>query len=306
VTNGDVRTPFPDPVTRRARLREVLAAPELTLVPGVTDAFTARLAELAGFEVTYLSGAGFSVGALGLPDIGLASMTEVASHTARVCADFALPVIVDADTGYGTELNVFRTVRLLIAAGAAAVQLEDQAEGKKCGHLDGKRVVSRTEHLQRLQAAREASAGSGLVLVARTDARAPEGFAAALDRAVQYQESADVIFFEAPESLEEISTIARAIDKPLIFNLVANGRTPPVPMELLQELGYAMSIVPGLSIKTIAASVLHEMKRLRTGESWTELQQAMSSRAVFDLVGYQEWSARERRLQGTDKDESAP
>jgi 2-methylisocitrate lyase-like PEP mutase family enzyme len=227
-------------------LRERLSEKHLLLAPGVYDAFTALIAEQAGFEALYLTGAGIAYTRLGRPDIGLVTASEVADTLANICARVRLPVIVDADTGFGNALNVARTVRAFERAGAAAIQLEDQVTPKRCGHLDGKALVSATEMAGKLRAALDARKEA--LIVARTDAIAVEGLAPALERAERYLEAgADVLFVEAPRTLEEMQAVTQrfAGRAPLLANMVEGGKTPVLSVAELQGLGYAIAIFPG-------------------------------------------------------------
>lgn len=227
-------------------MRERLSEKHLLLAPGVYDAFTALIAEQAGFEALYLTGAGIAYTRLGRPDIGLVTASEVADTLANICARVRLPVIVDADTGFGNALNVARTVRAFERAGAAAIQLEDQVTPKRCGHLDGKALVSATEMAGKLRAALDARKEA--LIVARTDAIAVEGLAPALERAERYLEAgADVLFVEAPRTLEEMQAVTQrfAGRAPLLANMVEGGKTPVLSVAELQGLGYAIAIFPG-------------------------------------------------------------
>jgi 2-methylisocitrate lyase-like PEP mutase family enzyme len=233
----------------RARLQEDHAL----LCPGVYDAFSAALAAQAGFQALYLSGASIAYTQLGSPDIGLVSMTEVADVLRRICDRVALPVIVDADTGWGNALNVERTVRVFEQAGAAAIQLEDQTFPKRCGHLQDKTLIPLKEMAGKIRAA--VSVRREALIVARTDAIAVEGFDAALDRAEAYLEAgADVLFVEAPESRDQMDRIVArfAARVPLLANMVEGGRTPIASAGDLGALGYKVVIFPGGTVRALA------------------------------------------------------
>jgi 2-methylisocitrate lyase-like PEP mutase family enzyme len=279
----------------RTRLRALLTGPELVIAPGVYDGLSAHLVRAAGYPVAYLTGAG-TAAALGFPDVGLATQTELAQHAARIVEVLDVPLVVDADTGFGNELNTYRTVRELQRAGVAAIQLEDQGDHRRCGHLAGKSVVDAAVFEAKLAAALEAREDPDLVLIARTDARAPEGFDAALLRAKRYRAAgADMIFFEAPESLEEIERVAGEVEGPLMFNVVARGKTPPVGRERLAELGYRLAIVPGVTVKAAAEAMRAALDALATPRGWAGAQAAMSSAALFRLVGLDTWDERADR-----------
>lgn len=284
-------------MTARTRLRELLAGEDLVVAPGVYDGLSAHLVRAAGFPAAYLTGAGTAAG-LGLPDIGLTTMTEIAQHAARVVEILDdVPLVVDADTGFGHELNTFRTVRELQRAGVAAIQLEDQGDHRRCGHLAGKSVVAPEVFERKLSAAREARTDPDLVIIARTDARAPEGFEDALLRVKRYRAAgADVIFFEAPESMEEIERIAAEVDAPLMFNVVARGKTPPITRERLAELGFRLAIFPGVAVKAAADAIATAYAGLATPDGWERAQGAMSSAALFRIVGLDTWAERQDRF----------
>jgi len=239
------------PSDLRSRLRQDAGPP--VLCPGVYDALSAALVEQAGFEAAYLSGANLAYTRLGAPDIGLVSMAELADATARIRERVALPVVVDADTGFGNALNVRRTVRVLERAGATAIQLEDQGFPKRCGHLRDKTLVPKAEMVGKLRAALDAREHT--LIVARTDAIAVEGFDRALDRAEAYAEAgADVLFIEAPETRAQMEAIAArfAPRLPLLANMVEGGRTPLASAEELGGIGFRLVIFPGGTVRALA------------------------------------------------------
>lgn len=229
-----------------ARLRELLAGPEPVIAPGAYDALSARLAEQAGFDVVYMTGFGAAASLLGRPDIGLLSFGEMADHARRLVQAIGVPLIADADDGYGNPINVLRTVREFEAAGVAAVQLEDQRSPKRCGHMEGKAVIAAADMVEKVHAAVEARRSGELVLIARTDARAVDGLDAALERARRYRDAgADVLFVEAPQSEREVELVAEAFpDAPLLFNGLEGGLTPPMEIERLRELGFGLVLAP--------------------------------------------------------------
>ncbi len=236
-------------------LRERLKGPKILLAPGVYDALSALLAEQAGFEAVYLSGASLAHTRLGRPDIGLVTGSEVENTVANIRERIALPIVVDADTGYGNALNVMRTVRSLERAGASAIQLEDQTTPKRCGHLDGKSVISAAEMVGKVKAALDARSSAETLIIARTDAAATDGFAAALERAERYLEAgADVLFVEAPRSVEDMKTaIARFKGRaPLLANMVEGGKTPILPAAELEALGFSIVIFAAGLVRAFA------------------------------------------------------
>lgn len=230
-----------------AALRALIERPRILVAPGVYDALSALLAEQAGAEAVYLSGAGIAHSRLGMPDIGLVSMAEVRETLARVADRVGVPVIADADTGFGNALNVQRTVREFERAGAAAIQLEDQGFPKRCGHLDGKGVISEEEMAGKVRAALDARRSEDTLIIARTDACATEGLEAAIERAFCYgEEGADILFVDAPTGPDALKTVADSLrPAPVIANMVEGGKTPPMAADSLQELGYAAVIFPG-------------------------------------------------------------
>ncbi|MFF1556033.1 oxaloacetate decarboxylase [Streptomyces sp. NPDC058279] len=288
------------PTTPGGRLRALLAQGTLITAPGVFDGLSAHLVARTGFNAAYLSGAGVSVAGFGLPDIGLLTQSEMTDR-ARVVATAldGIPLIADADTGYGAPMNVARTVREYEKAGVAALHLEDQAFPKKCGHLPDKELVSPAEFTDKLDAALQARTDDDLVIIARTDARGPLGIDEAIDRAGRYAAAgADVLFVEAPQSVEEIEKIAAEVDAPLLINIVRDGLTPDTPPERLAELGFRIALHPGA---LLAPYVLHGLEALgRMGGTLPEA--GPGPQGLFELVGLHEWSAIGERYRGDAKD----
>ena len=236
-------------------LRTQLDSGRIVVAPGVYDGLGALTAERAGFSALYLSGASIAYGRFGRPDIGLVSMTEVADTLAIIRERVAVPLVVDADTGYGNALNVMRTVRRFERAGASAIQLEDQTNPKRCGHLEGKTLVPAAEMVGKLQAALDARVDAETLIVARSDAIAVEGFEAALERGARYIEAGcDLLFVEAPRSREELTAIGRELGGrvALLANMVEGGKTPILPAEELQALGFRMVIFPSALVRAFA------------------------------------------------------
>jgi 2-methylisocitrate lyase-like PEP mutase family enzyme len=222
-----------------------LTEQRLVTVPGVYDMVSAKIADRLGFPALYMTGFGVSASHLGLPDAGLASYTEMVGRVAQICQGTSTPVICDADTGFGGLLNVERTVRGYEAAGAAAIQLEDQVFPKKCGHTPGRRVVPTEDMVRKIKVAVASRNSSDFLIVARTDARTNHGLEEALRRGEAYVSAgADVLFIESPESEEEMARICRNFDVPLLANMADGGRTPILPKERLEALGYRIAIFP--------------------------------------------------------------
>ncbi len=281
-------------------LRELLAAPDIVVAPGVYDGLSARLAARAGFVAAYATGGGIAR-SMGYPDLGLISMTEVVGRLASIVEHAGVPVIADADTGYGNALNARRAVREFERAGVAALHLEDQLFPKRCGHYNDKAVIPAAEMAQKLRAARDVATDPDLVLIARTDALAIEGLDGALERAGIYEEAgADVIFVEAPTTEAEIEAIARRVKSPKLINMFEGGKTPLVPLERLRALGYRIVIIPS-DLQRAAIRAMEETLAAirRDGNS-----RAVSSRlASFDereaTVGTPEYLALDRRYRAS-------
>jgi 2-methylisocitrate lyase-like PEP mutase family enzyme len=266
-------------------LRERLKRKPILLAPGVYDALGALLAEQAGFEALYLSGAGIAYTRLGRPDVGLVTASEVENALANIRERVALPIIVDADTGYGNALNVARTVRMLERAGGdnLAIQLEDQVTPKRCGHLDGKSVVSAGEMVGKIKAALDARSGEATLIVARTDAVAIEGLDSALERAERYLEAgADVLFIEALRSAEQMkAALARFAGRvPLLANMVEGGKTPLLSAAELEALGYAIVIFPGGLARALGYAAREYFATLKRDGTTAALRERM-----LDLAG---------------------
>jgi 2,3-dimethylmalate lyase len=274
-----------------ATLRELLAGPEPVLAPGAYDALSARLVERAGFPAVYMTGFGASASLLGRPDVGLLSFDEMAGHARRLAQAVSVPLIADADDGYGNPLNVMRTVREYAAAGVAALHIEDQVAPKRCGHMEGKDVIDAAEMVEKVRAAVEARGDGELLLIARTDARAVEGLDAALERARRYREAgADALFVEAPETEQEIEAVAAAFpDVPLVFNWVDGGKTPQLRLERIRDLGFALVIYPVTTLFAAARAVADVLDRL--GE-----HEVPSFDAFTDMIGLPEMRALEARF----------
>jgi len=270
------------------QLRELLAQDRLLVAPGVYDGLSAALVARGGFPAAYLTGAGVSI-TLGLPDVGLVTATEMAARASLVCGLLDVPVIADADTGYGSPINVVRTVHEYERAGVAAIQFEDQTFPKRCGHLAGKDVVPAEQFAVTLQAALEARRDPDTVIVARTDARAPYGLDEAIRRAQRYAEvGADLIFVEAPESEQELERIAHEVGAPLLVNVVPGGRTPVLDDDRLAALGYRVAIHPGALLAAAAVAAVAAVRQL--GGEMPE-SGAAGPHGLFDLVGLGEWMA---------------
>ena len=273
------------------RLRALLARDRPLLVPGAYDALSARLVEQAGFDAVYMTGFGATASLLGMPDVGLLSGDEMVDNAGRMARAVDVPLISDADTGYGNAINVVRTVQQFERAGVAAVHLEDQVSPKRCGHMSGKSVVPVDEMVEKVRAAVAARSDPDFLLIARTDARAVEGLDGALERARAYLDAgADALFVEAPESEAEVAEVAGAFPgTPLLFNWVERGRTPMLPLERIAELGFALVIFPVATLFSATTGMQRYLAELRSaGTPLQALDDAVGFEAFTDLVGLPE------------------
>lgn len=288
------------------QLRERLVRQEAVIAPGVYDALTALMVEQAGFECAYVSGASVSFTRIGRPDLGLTTLTEVADTVANIRERTSIPLVVDADTGFGNALNVIRTVRLLERMGATGIQLEDQTSPKRCGHLAGKTMVSAAEMVGKLHAALDARASDDTLIVARTDAIAIDGIDAAIDRAHAYIDAgADVLFIEAMRDKEQMARIGTEIGSrvPLLANMVEGGKTPLTPADELAELGFRLVIYPGAMVRIVSFAAQNYLRELKAkGTTAGLLDQMNQFDQVMDLVGLQESVAEGKKYDPDIKD----
>lgn len=286
----------PDPGEHPARrLRALLEEGRTLTVPGVFNGLTALLARQAGAEALYLSGAAFSA-SMGMPDVGLVTLDELARAARQIVRVTRLPLLVDADTGFGGALNVMRAVRELEGARCAAIQLEDQVDPKRCGHLDGKQVVPADVFVEKVRAA--AAARAQLVVIARTDARATDGFDEAVRRGLAYREAgADVVFPEALETEDEFATYAREVPGALLANMTEFGKGPSLSAERLAELGYALVIFP-VSAARVAALQARAFYAdlLREGIQAPWLDRMLTREELYELIGYDDYASLDRGL----------
>ncbi len=289
-------------LTRRpggpARLRALLESGQTIVAPGAFDPLSARLVEDAGFPAVYMTGFGTSAALIGRPDVGLLTMTEMAGNAGRIAAAVDIPVIADADTGYGNPLNVIRTVGAYEAAGVAGIHIEDQVAPKKCGHLEGKLVIPAEEMAQKVRAAAEARARPEFVIIARTDARAVEGLERSLQRARMYREAgADVLFIEALTSEAEAEEAARAFPGvPLLFNWAEGGKTPPISLDRLRELGYRIVIFPIATLLAATGAMRRILQEIsRAGTPAAALRELPTFAEFVDFIGLPQVREAERR-----------
>jgi 2-methylisocitrate lyase-like PEP mutase family enzyme len=283
----------------RRRLRDVLENDEMLLAPGCSDALGARLVEEAGFAAVYMTGFGSAASRLGRPDVGLMTMSEMVDNARRIAAAVEVPVIADADTGYGNPVNVIRTVQEYEAACVQAIHIEDQVMPKKCGHMDGKQVIPVADMEAKVAAAVAARRSEDFLIIARTDARAVEGLPAALARARRYREAgADMLFIEAPQSRDEIERIAAEFaDVPLLFNYAEGGKTPAVDHAFLSERGFKLVIFPLSLMLAATAAMRGVLGRIRSdGTPLGALPALPSFGAFLDFIGLPEIHALDRRF----------
>jgi carboxyvinyl-carboxyphosphonate phosphorylmutase len=274
----------------------MLQEPGIIVAPGAYDGLSARLIERAGFRVVYMTGAGTAASALGQPDVGLTTLTEMTTQAAHIASCVSLPVIADADTGYGNALNVIRTVREYERAGVAAIHLEDQVFPKKCGHISGKAVIPMKEFAEKIRAASENRTDPDFVLIARTDARAVNGIEDAIERGLCYREAgADVIFVEAPTSREEIERVAKEIKAPLLSNQVPGGKTPALKAPELEKLGYKIAIFPVVSLMEATLAIENALARLKTEQTDWHEGPILTPMDIFQKVGIDWWLQAEQR-----------
>jgi len=281
-------------MTPRQELRRLIDQRGYTMVPGAYDTLTARLVEAAGFAAVYLTGGGYSR-ASGYPDLGLLSLTENVLFIGRTVEAVGIPVIADADTGYGNAINVIRTVREYEKTGVAGFHIEDQVSPKKCGHYEGKEVISRAEMIGKIKAAVDTRRDADLVIIARSDARAIEGLAAAVDRVNAYLEAgADVGFVEAPQTVEELRIVGREVRGPALVNVFEGGKTPMIGAQELEAMGFRLGIYPSQTHRAAiraAQRVLAAMKR--DGDTRAIETELATFQEREDAVGTADWRALE-------------
>ncbi|RYF33986.1 MAG: isocitrate lyase/PEP mutase family protein [Comamonadaceae bacterium] len=277
-----------------ASLRAQLAAPGMVIAPGAYDGIGARLIEQAGFSAVYMTGAGTSA-ARGYPDFGLLTMTEMVDNAAVMARACSIPLIADADTGYGNELNVTRAVREYEARGVAAIHIEDQVSPKRCGHLDGKEVISREDFVSKIRAAVEARRTREFVIIARTDSRAMMSMDEAIWRGnAALEAGADIVFVEATQSLEEIAAVPKNVRGPCLLNVVPGGRTPNLDLREAEAMGYKLAILPGLMLKAAIEAGDAALAELKATHMAPPVTQTVAQ--TFRRFGADEWDALRTRF----------
>lgn len=271
----------------QSKLRQLLDQSGIVRAPGAYDAWSARLIEMAGFPAVYMTGYGAAGSIIGQPDIGLLTMTEMVTQARNIVAAVNIPVIADADNGYGGVLNVIRTTQEYEKAGVAAIQFEDQVFPKRCGHMEGKQLIPLEEMVSKLKAAVYARKSENLMIIARTDARAVNGFDDALARVQAYAEAgADILFFEAPQSLEEMKKVAQKTTKPLLANMVEGGKTPAMTGEQLAAIGYKIVIYPNSMLNTATKALRDMLTEFKKADTTANLSKNMVLFSEFnEMIG---------------------
>ncbi len=280
-------------------LREMLAGPDIIVLPGAYDALSARLAQEVGFDALFTTGFGLAASVLGVPDIGLLTQSEMMDRVRHIVRSVTVPVVADMDTGYGNPINVIRTVRECVALGAGGIILEDQEWPKKCGHFEGKRVIPAEEQVEKLRAAVYARGYDDLVIIGRTDARQPLGLDEAIRRGKLYHEAgADVVFVEAPRTVEELKAVAAAIPGvPLFANMIEGGKTPLLTSQELQELGYKLVVYPLSGLFSAVSAIRDTFAALHDQKTTAARQNAMVSFSEFEeIIGAHDYHELEQRF----------
>ena len=279
-------------MTQASRFRDLLGRDGMVVVPGAYDCITAKLIEQAGFAAVYMTGAG-TAAALGYPDFGLVTMSEMVANAGRLAAAVDVPVVADADTGYGNELNTFRAARGFASRGVAAIHIEDQVFPKKCGHLEDKEIVSREDWLAKIRAAAAARRDPDFTIIARTDARAVAGLDEAIARAnAALTSGADMAFVEAPQTEDEIAAVPRLVKGPCLLNVVRGGKTPDIDLRHAEALGYKLAILPGLLIKNVIGICDKMLSELKATRRHPPPITEMTLPEMFGRFGADEWDAR--------------
>ena len=281
----------PEPMSTARRLRELLLRSQILVAPGAYDGLTAKMVEQAGFDAVYMTGAGASA-ARGFPDYGLVTMSEMAESAGVLARSVKVPLVADADTGYGNELNVTRTVREYEMRGVAGLHIEDQVAPKRCGHLDGKEVIPRDQFIAKIRAAVDARRSRDFLLIARTDARAVLGLDEAIARVREaLAAGADMAFVEAAQSIEEVASIPRRVEGPCLLNVVLGGKTPDIDMAAAQEMGYRLAILPSLLLGAVAVACTQVLAALKTSGKPPSSAQGPTIAERFRRMGSEEWDA---------------
>lgn len=287
-------------MSRASKLRTMLKQDGMIVAPGAYDCITARTIAQAGFSAVYMTGAG-TAATLGYPDYGLVTMSEMAENAGRIAAAVDVPVIADADTGYGNELNATRTVREYEKRGVAGLHIEDQGFPKKCGHLDNKVIVPLDEYIAKIRAAVAAKRDPDFLIIARTDSRAVLGFEEAIRRAnASLAAGADMAFVEAPQTVEEVASVPKLVKGPCLFNNVWKGKSPDIAFDDAQRMGYKVTIVPGMLFKAVIGVCDATLKEMKAQGRHPTLDTGMTVRDAFRRVGADEWDAVSERFRAVE------
>jgi 2-methylisocitrate lyase-like PEP mutase family enzyme len=282
------------------RLRDQINQGHMLVAPGAYDCITARTIEQAGFGAVYMTGAG-TAATLGYPDYGLVTMTEMTQNAERIATAVGIPLIADADTAYGNELNATRTVREFEKRGVAAIHIEDQDFPKRCGHLDNKVVIPIEDYVAKIRAAVAAKSDPDFVIIARTDSRAVLGFEEAVRRAnASLDAGADMVFLEAPQTLDEIAAVPRLVRGPCLLNVVWRGKTPDVTLDDAAQMGYKLAIVPALLLASIITTCDTRLQELKTTRRHPSLAADMDVQQMFRRLGAKDWDPLRDRFRSTD------
>jgi 2-methylisocitrate lyase-like PEP mutase family enzyme len=275
-------------MSKASELKALIKRGGMTIAPGAYDGITAKLIARAGFEAVYMTGAG-TAAAHGYPDYGLLTMTEMVTNAGKIAATANLPVIADADTGYGNELNVVRTVHAYMRQGIAAIHIEDQVFPKKCGHLDNKEVIAVEEYIAKIRAAADARGDSDFMIIARTDSRAVIGFEEAIARAnAALAAGADIAFVEAPQTLEEVAAVPKRVDGPCLLNVVRRGKTPAIELKDAEAMGYKLAILPTLLFRGVIGCCEELLDEVKKGV-FPAPPKDLSPHEAFQRFGSDEW-----------------
>jgi 2-methylisocitrate lyase-like PEP mutase family enzyme len=289
----------------KTRLRVLLERPEMVVAPGSYDAISACAIAHAGFHAVYMTGAG-TAASLGFPDFGLVTMTEMVANAQRIARSVDVPVIADADTGYGNELNVWRTVQEYERAGVAGIHIEDQEFPKKCGHLDNKQVIPRDDYIAKIRAAADAKTSADFLLIARTDSRAMLGLDEAVARAnAALEAGADMAFVEAPQTLDEVAAVPKLVRGPCMLNMVWGGKTPLVSLPDAEKMGYRLSILPGLLMKEALGAFDAMLTKLKAEHIHPTPQANLTVAEVFRRFGADTWDERRTKFRDPVKPRAA-
>lgn len=274
------------------KLAEMIRSGPMVVAPGAYDCITARVIEQAGYPAVYMTGAG-TAAAHGLPDYGLITMSEMVANARRITSAISVPLVSDADTGYGNELNAFRTVQEFERAGVAGIHIEDQVFPKKCGHLDDKELIPLDDYVAKIRAAVAAKRSKDFLVIARTDSRAVAGFDEAVRRANAAAEAgADLIFLEAPQTLEEVAKVPQLVKAPCLLNMVLSGKTPPVPLKDAEKMGYRITILPGMLLSSIIGLCDKMLAEVKETGMLSQPHNQGGPGKIFARFGAAEWDVR--------------